>query len=140
MTRVATPAALAAVVAMLVVGCTAPARLAALDDGEAASCTPADAQGRAAFGLSGIENATAGELVVVGAELIGAEGVELLGLELRPMQDESAHIVGLDYEAFGPAAIREPIRVPAGASRVVLVGLRLDGAAAGSAQALRLET
>lgn len=140
LTRVAGATALAALAVVLAGGCASAAALRVLDDGETTVCAPADELGRAAFGISTVQNTTADEIVVVGAEPIRAEGVELLGVELRPADEEDSYGVGVDYAAFGPRAAGERAAIPAGEQRVVVVGLQHRGGAVGAADGVRQRT
>lgn len=132
------------VVAALVLamaGCSlagASSAVIALDDSEAVSCTPADEQGRAVFGISGIRNASGSDAEVVGAELVNAEGLELIGLEMRPYEDQDAHLVGLDYDRYGPEALVLPQEMSGATDYVTLVGVRAEPGSSGSADAIAL--
>lgn len=110
----------------------------ALDDSEAISCAPADEQGRAAFGISGIRNASGNDAEVVAAELVDAEGMELIGLELRPYADQDAHLVGLDYDRYRPQAVVLPQSLSGASDYVTLVGVRVPPGSSGSADAIAL--
>lgn len=138
-TCIAAAALLAA--AAMQVGCAGPAldgAIVSLDDGEATVCAPADAQGRAVFGVSSLRNVSGSEVEVSDAQLVNADGMELLGLELRPMDDADANIVGLDYAIYGPDAVALPHVLVSGESAVALVGVRVEPGASGSAEAMTL--
>lgn len=122
-------------------GCSSAAdtgALVALDDSPATVCAPADAEGRVVFGVSYVKNESGEPVDVVDVELVGADGMELLGFELRSPDDEDANVVGLDYDEFGPASIALPQQVAAGESRVVLVGVEIRADVGGEADALRI--
>lgn len=102
-------------------------------------CAPVDGQGRTVIGVSSIANDSAEEIALTDAELVGADGVELIGLEPRELDDPDANVVGMSYEQFGPGPLGAPLSFPPASARLLLVGLRSTDASEGSADALRLE-
>lgn len=132
-------AAAALLVAGMQVGCAGPGRAVTTLDGDlATSCTPADEEGRAVFGISGMRNASVSTAEVTDVQLVDADGMELIGFELRPMDDEDAHVVGLDYDRFGPSAVVLPHEMAGGEEVVTLVGVRVAPGTSGSADAIAL--
>lgn len=134
-------ASAALVAALASTGCSSPgasSAVVALDDSVAISCTPADEQGRAAFGISGIRNVSGTDAQVIAAELVNTVGMELIGLELRPNADQDAHVVGLDYDRYGPEAILLPQSLSGGSDYLTLVGVRAAPGSSGSADAIVL--
>lgn len=140
-TRAARCAVLSIAAVLALSGCASAAdagALVALDDSSGTVCTPADAEGRAAFGISYVENQSGEPVEVIEVELVGAEGMELLGFELRSPDGQDANAVGMDYDEFGPPSIALPQQVAAGESRVALVGVAVSADAGGEADALRI--
>ncbi|ROR66787.1 hypothetical protein EDD26_2182 [Agrococcus jenensis] len=90
------------------------------------------------FGISTIQNVSGSDVEVSDAGLVGAAGMELIGLELRAMDDTDAHIVGGDYDRFGPSAIALPQSIARAESSVTLIGVRVDPGASGSADGISL--
>ena len=112
--------------------------LVSLEGGTGLNCTPADEQGRASIGFSHIANQSTHSLSVLEAELVDADGLELIGLELLPPDDPYAHFVGYDYDVYGPEALHGPLEVAAGEERVVVVGLSNGTDRLGSAEGVEL--
>lgn len=136
MLRSAALVCLAVVAATGLVACTAPhGALVSLDEGETTVCAPADAAGRAVFGVSQLLNTSKGDVTVVSATLIAPESLELLGLALPSGDDPDAQVVGLPYDMYGPQPFSTPLTIPAGETVTVLAGLAgsvgLPGSTAG---------
>lgn len=141
MLRRSTRLSLAIVLAAMLSGCSqlsGGGPLVSLEDGTGLNCTPADAEGRAMIGFSHVANESGRSLSIVGAELIDAQGLELIGFELRQPDDPDAHMVGASYDDFGPGAFSGPIAVGAGEELVVVVGLSNLGDELGSAKGVEL--
>ncbi|WP_404313159.1 hypothetical protein LG314_04890 [Agrococcus terreus] len=119
-------------------GCAGSEALVALDEPGAVVCAPADSDGRAVFGISAIQNVSGSEVEASDAELFGADGMELIGLELRAPDDPDASIVGGDYDRYGPVAIALPQSLAEAESYVTLIGVHVEPGAGGSADGMSL--
>lgn len=85
-------------------------------------------------------NASASVIEIVDSEFVEDHGLELLAVELASMDDVDAHVVGMDYDRFGPSESAGETTIAAGEDRVVLLGVRVTGDATGSAAAVRLRS
>lgn len=66
--------------------------------------------------------------------------MELIGLELRSLNDSNANIVGGDYDRFGPSAIALPQSMANAETYLTLIGVRVEPGASGSADAMALSS
>lgn len=128
----------AAFLAATTAGCATSAAVVTLDEPGATVCSPADAEGRAVFGISAIQNVSSADVEVSDARLVAADGMELIGLELRPMSDPDAHIVGLEYDRYGPDAMALPQSIEEAEAYVTLIAVRVEPGASGSAEGVSL--